>query len=79
MKIFLNILWVVGLLVWSCCFAMGFNYGHGDSLLVSVILLFAILAIMGIDVFFLNKWTNPCKNKRDCMSCDIRDNGVAYH
>ena len=36
MKIFLNILWVVGLLVWSCCFAMGFNYGHGDSLLVSV-------------------------------------------
>ena len=59
MKSFMNILWVVGLLVWSCCFAMGFNYGHGDSLLVSVILLFAILAIMGIDVFFLNKWTNP--------------------
>lgn len=57
MKIFLNALWVVGLIIWSCCFAMGFNYGHGDSLLVSLILLVAVLLIMGISIFFLNKWS----------------------
>lgn len=57
MKIFLNALWVVGLLIWSCCFAMGFNYGHGDSLLVSMILLVSVLLIMGISIFFLNKWS----------------------
>ena len=57
MKIFLNALWVVGLLIWSCCFAMGFNYGHGDSLLVSLILLVAVLLIMGIAIFFLNRWS----------------------
>ena len=57
MKIFLNVLWVVGLLIWSCCFAMGFNYGHGDSLLVSIILLVAVFLVMGISIFFLNKWS----------------------
>ena len=59
MKIFMRVLWMVGLLTWSCCFALGFNYGHGDSLMVSLILLIAVLSIMGVDVFFLNKYANP--------------------
>ena len=37
---------------------MGFNYGHGDSLVVSIILLIAVFGIMGIAIFLLNKWTN---------------------
>lgn len=59
MKIFMRVLWMVGLLAWSCCFALGFNYGHGDSLMVSLILLLAVLGIMGVDVFLLNKYANP--------------------
>ena len=73
MKIFLNILWITGLLIWSCCFAMGFNYGHGDSLLVSIIFLLAVLAIMSIDIFLLNKWTDPdsCANKKTAKTKEI--------
>lgn len=59
MKIFMRVLWIVGLLAWSCCFALGFNYGHGDSFVVSLILLIAVLGIMGVDIFLLNKYANP--------------------
>ncbi|MCC8118181.1 MAG: hypothetical protein LIP09_05445 [Bacteroidales bacterium] len=58
MNIFKRILWIVGLLAWTICFALGFNYGHSDSLMVSIILMVAVLAIMGIDIFLLNKWAD---------------------
>lgn len=71
----MRILWMVGLVVWSCCFALGFNYGHGDSLVISIILLVSVLGIMGTDIFFLNRWTDPHggENKKDAsvkeMAC----------
>ena len=73
MKIFYNFLWIAGLLIWSCCFAMGFNYGHGDSLVVSIILLLAVLAIMGISIFLLNKWANPLSgiNKKTAKTKEL--------
>lgn len=73
MKIFYNFLWIAGLLIWSCCFAMGFNYGHGDSLVISIILLLAVLAIMGIAVFLLNKWANPLSsvNKKNAKAKEL--------
>lgn len=52
-------MWVVALMIWAGCFAMGFNYGHGDSLVVSIVLLVAVFAIMGIDIFMLNKFVDP--------------------
>lgn len=78
MKTFLNILWVIGLLVWSSCFAMGFNYGHGDSFLVSLILLLAVLTIMGIDLYFLNKWANPqnVSNKKNAKTKEFASLGI---
>lgn len=73
MKIFYNFLWIAGLLIWSCCFAMGFNYGHGDSLVVSIILLLAVLAIMSIAIFLLNKWANPLSgiNKKTAKTKEL--------
>lgn len=59
MKIFNYILWITGLLIWSSCFALGFNFGEVDSLLMSVILFIAVFGIMGVAVFLLNKWANP--------------------
>lgn len=73
MKIFYNFLWIAGLLIWSCCFAMGFNYGHGDSLVVSIILLLSVLAIMSIAIFLLNKWANPLSsiNKKTAKTKEL--------
>lgn len=58
MKTILNIMWVVALLIWAACFAMGFNY-QGASLVVSIVLLVAVFAIMALDIFMLNKWADP--------------------
>lgn len=56
-------MWIAGLVIWSFCFAMGFNYGHsnlvGDSLWIIVILLIALLGLMSTTIFLLNKWANP--------------------
>lgn len=62
MKVILNIMWVVALLIWAGCFAMGFNYGDGNSLVVSIVLLVVVFAVMGLDVFLLNRWVDPSKN-----------------
>lgn len=61
MKTILNIMWVIALLIWAACFAMGFNYGHGDSLVVSIVLLVVVFAVMGLDIFMLNRWVDPNK------------------
>ena len=59
MKVFMRLLWIVGILVWAACFALGFNYKYGDSITTTVILFVALLGIMGTDIFLLNRFVSP--------------------
>lgn len=51
----MNLLWIIGVLAWSCCFAFGFNYFHGQSLLVFIVMFVAASCLMGITLYMLNK------------------------
>ena len=55
----MRLLWIVGILAWACCFALGFNYKYGDSITTTIILFVALLGIMGTDIFLLNRYVSP--------------------
>ena len=54
MKIFMRVLWILGLVAWTVCFALGFNYGTSNSFLVSVLVFVAVLGIMMTDLIILH-------------------------
>lgn len=59
MKIFMRVLWILGLVAWTVCFALGFNYGNSSSFLVSVLVFVAVLGIMATDLIILHKQIDP--------------------
>lgn len=59
MKIFMRVLWILGLVAWTVCFALGFNYGNSNSFLVSVLVFVAVLGIMATDLIILHKQIDP--------------------
>ncbi|MCD8297233.1 MAG: hypothetical protein LUC88_06645 [Prevotella sp.] len=80
MKVFLYILSALGLIVWACCCALGYNYGHSDALVISIIILLGCLLLMGFFLLQTLKYSNPdsCDDKktgtqkeRACLVCYI--------
>lgn len=59
MKIFLNVLSVIGLFAWCICFALGFNYQQGGALAISILLFVFIIAFMGMLLFLMKRWSHP--------------------
>lgn len=55
----MRLLWIVGILAWACCFALGFNYKYGDSITTTIILFIALIGIMGTDILLLNRYVSP--------------------
>ncbi|MBR5211005.1 MAG: hypothetical protein IKV91_00355 [Bacteroidales bacterium] len=60
MKIFMRVLWILGLVAWTVCFALGFNYGeNSSSFLVSVLVFVAVLGVMATDLIILHNQIDP--------------------
>ncbi len=54
----LNIISVLGLLLWACGFFFGLNYAQGGALMVSISISVFVLLIMGALIFALKKHSN---------------------
>lgn len=58
MKVCLNVLSGVGLLLWAACFALGFNFGVGGNLPVSIVLGMFLLGVMALCAYLLKRLCN---------------------
>lgn len=59
MKIFMRTLWIIGILAWSVCFALGFNYGNSSSFLISALVFVAVLGVLATDLIILHRQVDP--------------------
>ena len=59
MKIFMRVMWILGLIAWSVCFALGFNYGNSSSFLITILVFIAVLVVMATDLIILHRQNDP--------------------